>query len=76
MPETIRINQKYFINVSRSMLNDVNISWAAKGLYATLESFDKQFVGTDRLLKASASSTDETHQAVEELIAAGYLQAK
>lgn len=76
MPETIRMQQRFFINVSRSLLNDVNISWAAKGLYATLESFDKQFIGTERIVKASASSLEETQRALDELIEHGYMQPK
>ena len=64
-----------YVMINKSCLNDVNLSWAAKGLHSYLLSLpDDWEIYVDELIKHTSAGRDHTYRVVNELLEHGYME--
>lgn len=64
-----------YVMINKSCLNDVNLSWAAKGLHSYLLSLpDNWEIYVDELIKHTSAGRDHTYRVVNELLEHGYME--
>ena len=64
-----------YVMINKSALNDVDLSWAAKGLHSYLLSLpDDWEIYVKELVKHTSSGRDHTYSVINELLANGYME--